>query len=624
MPLTLEGPVLERLPASPCVKRDRLRVWLEDQLRPGSFHAGSWICGLLQSETVLPAATSEALSRALGCPDLFLIDADQADRPTLREVFLASVPASRVLVLMEASSLETLRSRELALRQKTEDGYRLEEAKKAVSTLQELRLRRESLESERATSLRDRTRISEDLATDPDFQKTTEQQELSLQATLEQMTAERLALTERLNELVVSKAALVSENPSGLLNRLFHRKKTSEHEATLADVETQIRSLQAEESQLQSRRLKKLQDLEVEKSQYVKTVRTQRAAEIDARLAGLDLELQSLTESTTAASEILTQQGLNSGLVMGLPANDSFSDLESLRVRIAARERANPRNSQGVGIAAQGLLDLRLAVFESFEFLEHQDDIDKCSTFDWLWVESAEDLKEEQFLTAMRLAPRRVLVGCQVKAQDRGDSSCHVMNGARFSKGDPVAMDVFSRLSSRLNQEAWALEDDRLVCRVLPIAEEEAPSLIREPLLDRPEIELRFTAQDRGETALASVAFPRGATTAEAKAFLFAHLGEVLLRPVGESHTHDHSDAVVVCWPAVDREESSAEWVSLDPGVREKVIGNGLHAYTAAVAFKRDHGWTAERAAAWLADHLPSGSPSRVAVLPRRLEYAMA
>ena len=50
--------------------------------------------------------------------------------------------------------------------------------------------------------------------------------------------------------------------------------------------------------------------------------------------------------------------------------------------------------------------------------------------------------------------------------------------------------------------------------------------------------------------------------------------------------------------------------------MREKVVGCGAAAFTAAVAFDPAAGWDAEKAAAWLARHLPAASAGRFAAVP--------
>jgi hypothetical protein len=142
--------------------------------------------------------------------------------------------------------------------------------------------------------------------------------------------------------------------------------------------------------------------------------------------------------------------------------------------------------------------------------------------------------------------------------------------------------------------------------------------MTREPLLDRPEIELRFTLDPAGEPVLAEVAFPIATTVPLAKTFLFHQLAEVLLHPCGEVQWNHTPTALTACWQAAECGAAPADgiWIDLEPGVREKIIGSGLIAFTAAVAFDPSAGWDAEKAAAWLADHLPAESAGRFAIVP--------
>ncbi|HUR55356.1 MAG TPA: hypothetical protein VMZ71_14580, partial [Gemmataceae bacterium] len=140
--------------------------------------------------------------------------------------------------------------------------------------------------------------------------------------------------------------------------------------------------------------------------------------------------------------------------------------------------------------------------------------------------------------------------------------------------------------------------------------------LHREPVVDDAAIELRFAEGESGEAVLAEVAFPAGTPPANAKSFLCQQLGEVVLRPVGDVKWHSDADRVTACWPVAESAGPGA-WVDHEPGVREKVVGTGVAAFTAAVAFDASAGWDAEKAAAWLADRLPAAPAGRLAVLPR-------
>jgi hypothetical protein len=138
--------------------------------------------------------------------------------------------------------------------------------------------------------------------------------------------------------------------------------------------------------------------------------------------------------------------------------------------------------------------------------------------------------------------------------------------------------------------------------------------LRREPLADRPDVELRFLDGPVGPV-LAEVAFPPGLPAAEAKAFLARELGEVRLSPVGPAHWHETDDQVTVCWPAAEVLAGDCDWAELNPGVREKVAGTGPDCRTVAVAFDRSAGWDRAAAADWLARH--RGPTPRTAALPR-------
>ena len=128
--------------------------------------------------------------------------------------------------------------------------------------------------------------------------------------------------------------------------------------------------------------------------------------------------------------------------------------------------------------------------------------------------------------------------------------------------------------------------------------------MIREAVLDHPEIELRLWGNDT-EVSIAEIAFPRGTTVSLAKRFLYEQLGKILLRPCGAACWEESAEQCVVKWPAAAT--NPGEWISIDEGIRENIAGTGLAAFTAAVAFDRTAGWTLEAAQEWLAGNLCHG-----------------
>jgi len=226
--------------------------------------------------------------------------------------------------------------------------------------------------------------------------------------------------------------------------------------------------------------------------------------------------------------------------------------------------------------------------------------------FDLLVLDHAEQLTEPDFGHLSQLADRWVLAG------DASGPNDPRANGSRHS-GRPT---LLARIARLLDREPWNLEGERLVCRLAHLTPEQRRSITREPLLDHPHIELRVAADENGQAVLAEVAFPASTSIADAKQFLIRETDNVLLRPLGECVWHKADDKLTVCWPAAESGTDDV-WIELERGVREKVIGLGPAAYTAAIDFDHAAGWDAEKAEAWLAARVPTPSPGRLAVLPR-------
>ena len=238
--------------------------------------------------------------------------------------------------------------------------------------------------------------------------------------------------------------------------------------------------------------------------------------------------------------------------------------------------------------------------------------------FALLVLDRAEELTEHDFVRLAPLAARWVLVGDAPPA----DEPRPHLNGAHHRhppgrNGRPAEVPFAARLARHLDRQTWAVEADRLVCRLCASPRRRRGSLTREPLLDRADVEVRF-AQADGEPVLAEVAFPAATPVAAAKSFVFEQLDKILLRPCGPVEWDHTPDAVTARWPAADCGGGpDAAWIDLEPGVREKVVGSGACAFTAAVSFDPAAGWDAEKVAAWLDHHLPAHSDCRFAAVPR-------
>jgi hypothetical protein len=178
---------------------------------------------------------------------------------------------------------------------------------------------------------------------------------------------------------------------------------------------------------------------------------------------------------------------------------------------------------------------------------------------------------------------------------------------------------AFRKLWNHLNHDSWVEEDGCLVAQLLKVEGIERGSLLREPLADRPEIEIRFLKQATGELHVAELAFPPGMQAIEAKTLLQSELGATCLTPCGLPEWKVSTDEILVSWPATQAVKTSGDWISLEAGVREYCLPVGRGGLTAAITFDKQLGWTEEAAREWLASHWSIGHTAR---LPRPLTVA--
>ena len=241
--------------------------------------------------------------------------------------------------------------------------------------------------------------------------------------------------------------------------------------------------------------------------------------------------------------------------------------------------------------------------------------------FDLLVIDDAHRVPEKDLLALARLAPRCILVG------EPGVPTPKVApRAARQADSSPA--NVFLRLWAALHPDlfrvstTWTRRGDRLVARLRPFGPEDEPQIGREPVFDRPEIELAIRTPPGAEPHIVEVGFPASMGVADAKAFLYRESGELSIQPHGpgfrwretEDSIHLHfgpSDA-----PSDDR-------VRLDAGVVEH-LGRSESAcadeaawYTLGLSFARADGWDRDSAATWVGERLGLRDLGRTAFLSR-------
>ncbi|MBA4186938.1 MAG: hypothetical protein C0467_02865 [Planctomycetaceae bacterium] len=440
------------------------------------------------------------------------------------------------------------------------------------------------------------------------------------------LTAEIDALTQGLKD---KEAALVAVRGQFVESTAEATKKpgffarligTAKPGPTPAELEKQIKSLEADIAAV----LASTTALKSKSEELATACAAEREQVIVAEVAARRADHASREAILAAERDRIQTEADASATVLGV---STATDLASIQYAatlalVETKERAAETARTANEIAKQFLATIPVVIGTPGSL--HVDPVmgdgsnQRGPAFNLLILDQAEELAEHDFVHLAKLATRWVLIGNTDPAQDpkphlNGSASRHTPG----RNGRPVETPFTTRIARYLDRETWAAEGDRLVCRLLHATPDQRRNFSREPLIDRPEIELRFLTDSTGETALAEVAFPSAAAIADAKSFLFNQLGEVLLRPFGAVHWEQTETHVTACWPDVERSTAESTWIDLEPGVRERVSGTGATAFTAAVYFELASGWDADRAAAWLAERVPTESVGRFAVVPR-------
>lgn len=250
--------------------------------------------------------------------------------------------------------------------------------------------------------------------------------------------------------------------------------------------------------------------------------------------------------------------------------NGTCEPVNQLREELAALDARPPAPSTEAKDSVRVVVAPPAAVgFDPFLTASHPEAAPRFDRLVWV-AESGED----QFRDATRLAGSWVLVGTPGQNES-----------------------YFADLWAALDDSPWAVEGDRTLARLTPVPSDRRPHLVREPLIDRAEIELRYLDGDAGRE-LVEIRFPLAMTAAEARAFVAAELGEVRIASLGPAVWHETADAVTCCWPAVEADPTATPCaVDLGDGVTEQVCRH----LTASVRFATAAGWTRESAADWLA-----------------------
>jgi hypothetical protein len=643
MSVTVVTRPLQRTTATDAPPADPLRAWLA--CLPADLPAFAPIA-LSPTDHCRTSAEAHAAARAAACPDLFLVHAAE---PNVGEHVIADVArlaaAQRVLILSPDPGAADRIAERLAkltpggvVRALAEDENpirpspvvakvtsvalgtgKVEQLKRETSAAvaaAEARLtavtRMAALDAEIAdlTAARDRIEAAVRAETGTpcaarlaQLQAEYDHRSTCLQAEWQPVSAARKEKESAL--AAIRKQRAEAERKPGFFARLLgmvkHGPDAAEIEKRVRVLETETAALATKWDEFQARADAETAAFAAEREKLIRETVATRRAESDSQLAELSVARNRL-QAEVGPNPPPTREAAEQQLAA---ARDRLADLTRNAPDFVRRSLAEPRVV--VGTPASLHAD---PVFHR--------DASAEPPFGLLVLDRCEDLTEPDFLRLAKLASRWVLVGDAAAPHGEPKPQLNGAPGRNGRGGRPVEVSFAARLARLLDRERWVREADRLVCRLTHPTPDQRRGMTREPLLDRPEIELRFTADAAGEPVLAEVAFPAATTVAAAKSFLFHQVGEVLLHPCGVVRWDHTPAALTACWPAAEHgtPATDATWIDLEPGVREKVVGAGLAAFTAAVAFDPSAGWDAAKAEAWLARHLPAESAARFAAVP--------
>ncbi|MFO0803037.1 MAG: hypothetical protein U0791_07940 [Gemmataceae bacterium] len=585
----------------------------------------SWLSQLLKGETepspFAPAAycsprvsglDAVTVARALGCPDLFLLDCTESNARERAMVNIARAAAERgerlLLISPDSDAADRLVESLAAdrtlrvVRALAEDENpirptagvtRLTSAGSGASRAEQLR--REAAQTvavlESRLAVLDRSAdLHARLAVVEGERRTIQDRLERVETEVREQPAEPPARCREIQaereKIRVRRAELerVPQSKSGVFARLFGFGRSSPdaaHSEELKQLAERDAALAAECAESTAKRL--AEAVAERRGDF-----SRRLSALEAEAASIDAALRSLHPQS--ASEDTVENGS--------PSKATRMELD--RELSVARTRQQELAGAGPDLARRLLAESQVVVATPgavgtdpvFAVLG---DV----RFDRLILDHAEELTESAF---DRFSPRaRVCILA-------GDASPPPITTGRPPRGHAPDPSLLCRLAKKLDREPWRIEGDRLLVRLLPLTEKARAGLAREPLLDHPDVELGMATVD-GEPVLAEIAFPAATSIPAAKSFLVSQLGEVVLHTCGEPEWRDGPAA---SWPHFHPAEG--EWIDLMDGIRERVVCRGPMAFTAALEFDPAN-WDEATAKEWLAGRAAAAS-SRLAVLP--------
>jgi hypothetical protein len=389
-----------------------------------------------------------------------------------------------------------------------------------------------------------------------------------------------------------------------------------------------LQELHREEEDLSGRSRQTDEALAEDHRRLVEDDLARRTGDLEARQARLTRQRdEALADWKTVCDS------LSEGIVR--PGEHSRTSLEEARAAWRARRQ---RDEQELSLRQDWLEALERALPDLPAYLARSARVVAATTtaaadmpggageFDLLVVEEAHRLTEADLLAAARRARRWVLVG---------EPPVHLPAPAPARPAPPgrsrsvTPRPAFERLWNALHTDPrrlpahWRLDGGRLIAQLRPVPAEQERWVQREPVFDRPEIEVGIVSPPRQEPQVVEVSFPSSTDLAEARSYIFRELEELAVQPAGQVVSwHEDDAAIGVRFDLSEIPEQRT--VPLGGGVSEvlahdpRLADAGEVAWrTAGLTFERAAGWDRERARTWLEERLGLRDLGRTTVLAR-------
>jgi AAA domain len=415
-------------------------------------------------------------------------------------------------------------------------------------------------------------------------------------------------------------------------------------------LETRTAEARAAGEALDAERVRVQQEYDDQRSALVKEETRRRATALDDEVAALRHEQQLLRTKW----QLLCQE-----LEPGNPPPAAMNPEELARARAAWAARTGQaadalafaqqwaafveESSDALAERLPGCVNVVAATTAALAGDEHFGDTSRAESggpvrFDLLVLEEADQVTESEFLRLTRRARRWVLVGgpaaeepasrpvpaAPAESRPRRDWP-RKPAPARATAPSALRPGFFQRLWQHLHLgSVWVKEEDRVVCRLRPVAPEQRQWLESERVADFPDVELRILNLPQCQPVLAEIVFPPAMTILQAKQYVYQQLEQV---PVSTRSARrvwvEQGDRLLLRLAAEDAPRH--EPIALETGIRE-LVGlrpaglNGEDAgpagwKTCCVEFDRQAGWQRERAEEWVRRHLEVRDLGRTAWL---------